>query len=126
MELATLAELSKWMEQTDLEEITLRQGNDKISFKAGNDCEETVIPQQSEIKIISAPSIGIFRFALPGRSKSIAAGDKINKGDEIGWMETGNAREAVISQYTGHIKIIAVKDGQPAEYGQPLFFIEPK
>jgi len=124
MDLSALAALSKWMEQTDLEEITLKHGKDKISFRTGNFHEETEMPQ-AMVKSISAPSIGIFRFALPGRSKKLSSGDRINKDDELGWIETGSAREAVISPYSGTLKIIAVKDGQAAEYGQPLFFIEP-
>lgn len=124
MDLEGLAALSKWLEGTDLEEITLRQGKDRITLKAGNDIEDSPNIPAMPLKSISSPSIGLFRFSMPGRSKTLSAGDKISRGDSLGWIETGQTREAVISQYTGNIKVIAIKDGQPAEYGQPLFFIE--
>ena len=124
MDLAMLADLSKWMEQTDLEEITLRKGKDRIMLKAGNEIDDSANIPVMPLKSISSPSIGLFRFAMPGRSRILSTGDKINRGDKLGWIETGQTREAVISQYTVNIKVIAIKDGQPAEYGQPLFFIE--
>lgn len=123
MDISALAELSKWMEQTDLEEIILRHGKDKITLKTGNSEEEQKIPE-SPLRSVSSPSVGIFRFAKPGMSASLRQGSKISNGSILGWIETGRSWEPVKSACDGFIRIIAIRDGQPAEYGQPLFFIK--
>ena len=41
MDVKTLTKLTKWMETTDLEEITWRNGEDKISLKLNNNPEQS-------------------------------------------------------------------------------------
>ncbi len=125
MDIENLASLSKWLEGTDLEEITLRFGKDRITLKT---CNEEIQPQIActQLKSIQAPCIGIFRFAKPGTTSSIRQGASVSEGDILGWMETGREKTAIHADCPGKIKIITVQDGQAAEYGQPLFFIEPE
>jgi len=125
MDVIMLTALSKWMENTDLEEITWRSGKNKISLKTNNEPVESIIPS-SPLQPVLAPAIGIFRSSQPGQTNALTEGMKLSQGSELGWIETGKTREALKAPCQGNLKIIAIKDGQPAEYGQPLFFIEPE
>ena len=41
-------------------------------------------------------------------------------------VEVGKDFKSVIAPSNGLLKIISIEDGKPVEYGQPLFFIEPR
>ena len=125
MDVKTLSKLSKWMESTDLEEITWRYGEDKISLKINNNPEQSTAITSSLEPVLS-PSIGLFRFSRPGKTNKLKEGDAVKKGQELGFLEVGKNCEIVDAPSDGIIKIITVEDGKPVEYGQPLFFLEPK
>jgi len=125
MDVKTLGKITKWMESTDLEEVTWKNGGDKISLKVNNSPEShskfasTIVP-------VSSPSIGIFRFARPGKANSLKQGMAVKKGAELGVVEAAKELKSVTAPVDGYLKIISVEDGHTVEYGQPLFFIEPK
>ena len=50
-------------------------------------------------------------------------GDKIKKGQTIGIIEAMKLMNEIESDYNGKIEKILVEDGQPVEYGTPLFEI---
>ena len=50
----------------------------------------------------------------------------VKQGDILGFVEMNKASKEVAATAEGILKIISVKDGAAVEYGQPLFFIEPK
>ena len=125
MDVKTLSKITKWMESTDLEEITWKNGADKISLKVNNS-PEAHSKFSSALVTVQAPSIGIFRFARPGKTNSLKEGMAVKKGAELGVVEVAKDFKPVVSGADGYLKIISVEDGQTVEYGQPLFFIEPK
>ena len=125
MDVKTLGKITKWMETTDLEEVTWRAGGDKISLKVNN-TPESHTKFSSTIVPVCAPSIGIFRFARPGKAGVLKQGMSVKKGTELGVVEAAKEFKPVSAAGDGYLKIISVEDGQTVEYGQPLFFIEPK
>lgn len=125
MDVKTLTKMTKWMESTDLEEITWKSGDDKISLKLNNNPEHSATISSS-MEPVLAPSIGIFRFAQPGKTNHLKEGSTIKKGQELGLVEVGKDFKSVAAPSDGLLKIISIEDGKPVEYGQPLFFIEPR
>jgi len=125
MNVKTLGKITKWMETTDLEEITFKEGGDKISLKLNNHPEHHT-SLSSTLVPVSSPSIGIFRFSRPGTTSALKEGVSVKKGQELGAVEVGKDHKPVIAGAAGFLKIISVEEGKPVEYGQPLFFIEPK
>lgn len=125
MDVKTLSKLTKWMETTDLEEITWRNGDDKISLKLNNNPEHNT-SFSSTMEPVLAPSIGIFRFARPGKTNHLKEGASVKKGQELGVVEVGKDFKPVDAPADGLLRIISIEDGKPVEYGQPLFFVEPK
>jgi len=72
------------------------------------------------IDAILADVVGIVRFLRPAVSEGMALeGDR-----ELAYVETLGIRNAVRSRGPGRVAMIYVTDGQPVEYGQPLFAIE--
>ncbi len=125
MDVKTLTKLTKWMETTDLEEITWRNGEDKISLKLNNNPEQSAAIASSMEPVLS-PTIGIFRFARPGKTNHLKEGSSVKNGQELGVVEVGKDFKAVTAPSNGLLKIISIEDGKPVEYGQPLFFVEPR
>ncbi|OGR43670.1 MAG: hypothetical protein A2X35_08385 [Elusimicrobia bacterium GWA2_61_42] len=125
MDVKTLTKLTKWMESTDLEEITWRSGDDKISLKLNNNPEHNTTIASTMEPVLS-PSIGIFRFARPGKTNHLKEGSSVKNGQELGVVEVGKDFKSVTAPSNGLLKIISIEEGKPVEYGQPLFFLEPK
>ncbi len=125
MDVKNLTKLTKWMETTDLEEITWRSGGDKISLKINNNPAHTT-SIASSLEPVLSPSIGIFRFARPGKTNHLKEGSSVKNGQELGVVEVGKDFKSVTAPSDGLLKIISIEDGKPVEYGQPLFFFEPK
>ena len=125
MDVKTLTKMTKWMESTDLEEITWRSGDDKISLKLNNNPAHSATIS-STLEPVLSPSIGIFRFARPGKTNHLKEGSAVKTGAELGVVEVGKDFKSVPAPSDGLLKIISIEDGKPVEYGQPLFFIEPK
>lgn len=125
MDVKTLTKLTKWMESTDLEEITWKSGDDKISLKFNNNPDHNT-NMASSMEPVLSPSIGIFRFAQPGKTNHLKEGSSVKKDQELGVVEVGKDFKNVSAPSDGLLKIISIEDGKPVEYGQPLFFIEPR
>jgi len=41
-------------------------------------------------------------------------------------VEVGKDLKSITATSDGLLRIISIEEGKPVEYGQPLFFIEPK
>jgi acetyl-CoA carboxylase biotin carboxyl carrier protein len=126
MDVKQLGKITRWMEATDLDEVTWKNGTDGFSLKFQNPNIAHSSIHPSSIKPITSPSIGVFRFSKPGTSGMVQEGTEIKKEQEIGFIEVAKEHKPVISEINGFVKIICVEDGQTIEYGQPIMFIEPK
>ena len=72
------------------------------------------------VDAILADVVGIVRYVRPAISEGMALdGDR-----ELAYVETLGIRNPVRSRGPGRVAMIYVTDGQPVEYGQPLFAIE--
>ena len=64
-----------------------------------------------------------YRASSPGEKPFIEAGDKVNVGTPLGIIEAMKLMNEIDSDAAGLVKAILVENGQPVEYGQPLFVI---
>ena len=70
--------------------------------------------------------VGTFRRSVSkGRPPLIMLGNHIKPGDPLAVVECMKIPTDVVSYCAGEVKEILVEDGQPVEYGQPLFSILP-
>jgi acetyl-CoA carboxylase biotin carboxyl carrier protein len=81
-----------------------------------------VEPQGHQLK---SPMVGTFyRAPSPGAPSFIEVGQAVTKGQTLCIIEAMKLLNEIESDATGTVKAILVENGQPVEYGQPLFLIE--
>ena len=85
------------------------------------DGAEAAAPQAHLVK---SPMVGTFyRSAAPDAKPFVDVGDTVKKGDTICIIEAMKLLNEIESDADGVVKEILVENGQPVEYGQPLFVI---
>lgn len=81
-------------------------------------------PEVSGHKVLS-PMVGSFyRASSPGSKPFVEVGQSVSVGDTLCIIEAMKLLNQIESDKTGTIKAILVENGEPVEYGQPLFIIE--
>jgi len=74
---------------------------------------------------LKSPMVGTFyRAPSPGAPPFIEVGQQVTKGQTLCIIEAMKLLNEIESDATGTVKAVLVENGQPVEYGQPLFTIE--
>jgi acetyl-CoA carboxylase biotin carboxyl carrier protein len=74
--------------------------------------------------VVKSPMVGTFyRSSAPGAAPFAEIGKSVAEGDTLCIIEAMKLLNEIDSDFTGTIKQILVENGQPVEYGQPLFII---
>lgn len=82
-------------------------------------------PPEEKLHIISSPIVGTFyRSSSPTAEPFINIGDAITNGKTLCIVEAMKLMNEIQSDISGVIAKIFVENGQPVEYGQPLFGIK--
>ena len=85
---------------------------------------ESLKPAIAEGHVVKSPMVGTFyRSASPGSKAFVDVGQSVNSGDTLCIIEAMKLLNEIESDQTGVIKAILVENGQPIEFGQPLFVI---
>lgn len=81
--------------------------------------------ENSRAKEVLSPFVGTYyASAAPGAPKYVDVGARVKKGDVLCIIEAMKIMNEIEAEFPGKITTILVKDGQPVQYGQPLFLIE--
>jgi len=84
--------------------------------------ENPAEPKGTQVK---SPMVGTFyRSSAPDAKNFVEVGDSVTAGDTLCIIEAMKLMNEIESDTTGTIKAILVDNGQPVEYGQPLFLID--
>ena len=76
------------------------------------------------LHIVKAPLVGTFYSSpAPGAESFVSPGDRVSKGQVIGIVEAMKLMNEIESDAAGEIVKCLVSNGQPVEYGQPLYSI---
>ncbi len=79
------------------------------------------------LHIVKSPIVGTFyESPSPGAPPFVKVGDHVNAGQVLCIVEAMKLMNEIESEVAGEIAKIIVKNGQPVEYGQPLFAIRAK
>lgn len=74
---------------------------------------------------VKSPMVGTFyRSPSPGSPSFVEVGQSVTKGQTLCIIEAMKLLNEIESDATGVVKAILVENGQPVEYGQPLFIVE--
>ena len=98
--------------EEDFEQIEINENSDK------ND-------DAYDGNVLKSPMVGTF-YAKPNPNSApyVEVGKKVKKGDIVCIIEAMKLMNEIESEFDGEIKEILVKDGEPVEYGKPLFIIK--
>ncbi|MFW6237815.1 MAG: acetyl-CoA carboxylase biotin carboxyl carrier protein [Bacillota bacterium] len=153
MDIEEIKSLIDILEGTDVTELAIEEDEVKIKIKMGPDKVETVQQMQpqsvatpgpareqqqtvktgedeggeteAEGEIITAPMVGTFyRAPAPDADPFIEVGEVIESGDTLCIIEAMKLMNEIEAETSGRIVEILVEDGEPVEYGQPLFRVE--
>ena len=80
--------------------------------------------EEPEGNIVKSPLVGTF-YAAPSEDAPafVKLGDKVKKGQVLAIVEAMKLMNEIESDFDGEVAEILVENGQPVEYGQPLFVV---
>jgi acetyl-CoA carboxylase biotin carboxyl carrier protein len=74
--------------------------------------------------VVKAPMVGTFyRSPSPDAKSFVEVGQAVKEGDTICIIEAMKLMNEIEADASGVVKAILVENGQPVEYGQPLFIL---
>ncbi len=145
MDIRKIKKLIELLEESDIAEIEIIEGEESLRISRGT--TQTIVqaapaaalapaataapaaeaPVEPEISghQVTSPMVGTFyRSSSPGAKPFAEVGQSVNAGDTICIIEAMKLLNQIEADKGGVIKAILVENGQPVEYGQPIFIIE--
>ena len=147
MDLRKLKKLIDLVEESGIAELEITEGEEKVKIVKGARPQETVYvhaptapaPQASQAPaaapataapaapqghLVKSPMVGTFyRSASPGAKSFAEVGDTVKAGQTVCIIEAMKLMNEIESDKDGVITAILIENGQPVEYGEPLFVI---
>jgi len=81
-------------------------------------------PEPPKGSIVKSPMVGTFyRSPSPGAKVFVEVGQAVKPGDTLCIIEAMKLLNEIEAEVAGEVTEILVENGQPVEYGQPLFVI---
>ncbi|MDR2812476.1 MAG: acetyl-CoA carboxylase biotin carboxyl carrier protein [Puniceicoccales bacterium] len=136
------------MDRSNLSEIEIADGKTKIVLRKNSTPLAPVLPQAYSIQphisnvsietdvpvkttpsenlyIIKSPMVGTFYAApSPDSDTFVRIGSRIEKDFPVCILEAMKVMNEIQADVSGIIREVLVKNGQPIEFGQPLFKVE--
>ena len=144
MDIRKIKKLIEMLQDSDLKEIEVSQGDESVRISRDNSSQtsEPIIQKQvvheashivsqeeipqEEVKgnKVTSPIVGTFyRKPSPDKDPFIKVGDVVQEGDILCIIEAMKMMNEIKSDFSGKIVSIDVEDGQPVEYGQHIITI---
>jgi len=84
------------------------------------------VSEDSHLSSISSPMVGTFyAAAAPDAEAYVRVGDRIRADTVVCIVEAMKVMNEIKAEVSGVIEKIMVENGQPVEFGQPMFMIRP-
>ena len=139
MDIKEIHNLIKFVSKSGVNEVSLEQGDFKITIKTEMPGSEPVYIQQSVPAAIPAAQAPVapvapvapssdgtfYRRPSPDKDLFVNVGDSIATGDVVCIIEAMKLFNEIESEISGKIVKILVDDMSPVEYDQPLFLVDP-
>jgi len=143
MELEDLKDLIELLKETDITELQIEKDGTKVKIKREKlfSSIETPVHKSAVFKekivaetenaaqrlvTVTSPIVGTFyRSPSPDAPPFTEMGMKVNKGQVLCIVEAMKLMNEIESDADGIVVKVLVENGQPVEYGEPLFLIEP-
>jgi acetyl-CoA carboxylase biotin carboxyl carrier protein len=116
--------LSKFGEFQAVPTISLNNLQPTQATQPPQEAPKVEVKEEKNIYIVKSPIVGTFyRAPAPGAKPFVEVGSKVKKGDVLCIIEAMKIMNEIKSDVNGVVEEILVENGQPVEYGQPLFKI---
>lgn len=125
METRMLNEILTWMKTTDLVELAFKRGSQGFEFRTESAPPVQAAFPASTLVPVASPTVGIFRAGKLGSAPHVQEGGSVTSGQSLGIVEMGSQTVEIKAGCAGRIVKALTQDGDPVEYGQPLFLIAP-
>ena len=144
MDIRKIKKLIEMLQDSDLKEIEVSQGDESVRISRDNKSQTYVEPviqkqvvhetnvasekevQQEDIEgnQITSPIVGTFyRKPSPDKDPFIRVGETVEKGDVLCIIEAMKMMNEIKSDFSGKIVSIDLEDGEPVEFGQSIITI---
>ncbi len=153
MDLRKLKTLIDLVAESDIAELEMTEGDSKVRIvKSGGVPQGQVVMMQPPVSahpmaaavgapapaaaaaapaaeqyqghVVKSPMVGTFyRSSAPGAAPFVDVGSSVKEGDTLCIIEAMKLLNEIDAEVSGVIKQILVENGQPVEFGQPLFVI---
>ena len=154
MDIRKVKKLIEMLEESSLAEIEIREGEESIRISrsssvgqppvvthvasgapaaaggnsapaARNGAPEPAAPALPAGHSVTSPMVGTFyRASAPGSQPFVNVGSEVKVGDVLCIIEAMKMMNQIESDKAGVVKAILKENGQPVEFGEPLFVIE--
>ena len=82
-------------------------------------------PAARDEKLVTAPMVGTFYASpAPGAKSFVEVGEEVRVGQVLCIIEAMKMMNQIESERAGKVVAVLAKNGEPVEFGQPLFAIE--
>ncbi len=123
-----VSEISLQRGSSPAQERTGPAGSLEANPTAANSEASAVLERavSEERPVISAPMVGVFyRSPGPDVPPFVRPGDFVEEGQTVCIIEAMKLMNEVRSPLSGKLVEVLVENGEPVEFGQPLFVLEP-
>ncbi len=154
MDLKLIKNILELISESDVNEVSLEEGDFKIKVKkqgevqqvsysqtapqapaqpatpqaqqaAPADASEAQKADQPEGDTVKSPIVGTFYTSpSPDSDPFVKVGDHISKGETLCIVEAMKIMNEIEAEFSGTVQKVLVDDGQPVEFDQPLFIIK--
>jgi len=148
-DLEKLQQLIELMEKHGLSEVSLCRGEEKWRLRRGSVVPTLVsapammapapvappvsppvatpaAPADDGLLLIRSPTVGTFYSAqAPEDPPFVSVGSKISAQTTVCLIEAMKVFNPIAAELSGTVEAILVKNGDPVEFGQPLFKVRP-
>jgi acetyl-CoA carboxylase biotin carboxyl carrier protein len=149
MDLRKLKKLIDLVQESGIAELEITEGEEKVKIVKGGAvtvaapvAPATVPPPTAEPRaaapsavaeppgagqeghVVKAPMVGTFyRSPSPDAKPFVEVGQGVKEGQTICIIEAMKLMNEIEADASGTVKAVLVENGQPVEYGQPLFIL---
>jgi len=150
MDIRKVKKLIELLDESGVAEIEIREGEESVRISRYSQSAPPVMMQSAPAAVpapapvaapepaasggaeaaslghtVDSPMVGTFyRAPSPGAKPFVEVGQRVNAGDTLCIIEAMKMLNQIEADKAGTIGAILVENGQPVEYGQPLFVIE--
>jgi acetyl-CoA carboxylase biotin carboxyl carrier protein len=143
MDIRKIKKLIEMLQESDLTEIEVKEGEESVRIVRGNaqplevkssfitadslnaQSENNEVLENASGSSIKSPIVGTFyRKPGPDQPPFVEIGSQVNAGDVVCIVEAMKMMNEIKSEFTGKVSAINIEDGQPVEFDQSLIVID--